>query len=88
MHIYLYVYMYTCTYIYRLDSECTPIPTLTFDMLVDTFFLLDIVYNFNLGVIIGTAYHDDWVTTLIREIPFLFISTSAATLAQRTTTIG
>ena len=42
------------------DPECTLVPTLYFDTALDVFFLLDILYNFNLGIILpGGEYVDD-----------------------------
>ena len=45
---------------YWLDDECAPVPTLFFDLLVDTFFLLDIIFSFSVGVVHQGKYIDDW----------------------------
>jgi hyperpolarization activated cyclic nucleotide-gated potassium channel 2 len=42
-----------------LDHECSPNPTLYFDVILDIFFLLDIVVAFNTGVKITGDYIDD-----------------------------
>jgi hypothetical protein len=44
---------------YWLDPECTVMPTLPVDTMIDTFFLLDIILNFNTGVLIAGEYIDD-----------------------------
>ena len=42
-----------------LDSACQSVPTLYFDCVLDTFFLFDIIFSFNLGVIYQGQYYDD-----------------------------
>ena len=42
-----------------LDLECTVIPTLYFDVVVDCFFLVDIVLNFFTGIFHSDDYIDD-----------------------------
>ena len=42
-----------------LDPECAPAPTLYFDVVLDVFFLLDIIFNFNVGLITAGEYEDD-----------------------------
>ena len=42
-----------------LDDECDRVPTLEFDLVLDTFFLLDIIYNFCVGLIVNSEYKDD-----------------------------
>ena len=42
-----------------LDPDCTPNPTLYFDLILDIFFLLDILVAFNTGVKITGDYIDD-----------------------------
>jgi hypothetical protein len=48
----------------RLDNECAEVPTLAFDAVVDTFFILDVVLTFQTGLIVpGTGeYIDDRLT--------------------------
>ena len=57
-----------------LDPECTAIPTLPFDTLLDTFFLLDIILNFNTGVYVAGEYIDDrWkIAVIYMKGMFLF----------------
>jgi len=57
-----------------LDPECTAIPTLPFDTILDTFFLIDIVLNFNTGVYVAGEYIDDrrQVAVLYMKGMFLF----------------
>ena len=57
-----------------LDEPCVFPPTLIFDCLLDSFFLLDIVYNFGLGVVYQGKYHDDWrwVAKFYLQGSFLF----------------
>lgn len=42
-----------------LDEECDRVPTLEFDAVLDSFFLLDVCYNFCVGLIINSEYKDD-----------------------------
>jgi len=43
-----------------LDPPCSTVPTLPFDCLIDCFFLVDILMNFNTGLIVrGGEYIDD-----------------------------
>jgi hypothetical protein len=43
-----------------LDDDCVFPPTLVFDCLLDSFFILDILYNFCVGVVFQGQYRDDW----------------------------
>jgi hypothetical protein len=43
-----------------LDDECSTVPTFYFDILLDTFFLVDIVLSFFVGVVYQGNYMDDW----------------------------
>ena len=43
----------------RLDPECTEMPTLAFDALIDVFFLVDILVTFNSAIIVSGEYIDD-----------------------------
>ena len=38
---------------YWLDDACTAVPTLHFDVVLDSFFLVDILVNFNIGTFQG-----------------------------------
>jgi len=51
-----------------LDPECAPAPTLIFDVLLDCFFLLDILYNFSTGNIIAGEYEDEWAVVAMRYL--------------------
>ena len=61
--------MYTATVVpaviafHWMDGECEEVPTLYFDCVLDTFFLLDILYAFCVGVTYQGHYYDDvrWV---------------------------
>ena len=57
-----------------LDEDCERVPTLEFDCVLDTFFLLDIVYNFCVGVIVQQDYYDDprWIAMNYLRGAFLF----------------
>ena len=50
------------------------VPTLYFDCLLDAFFLLDIVYTFNVGVFYQRDYYDSrwWVAKNYAKGSFLF----------------
>lgn len=50
---------HVCSRIARLDPECTEMPTLAFDALIDVFFLVDILVTFNSGIIVSGEYIDD-----------------------------
>ena len=42
-----------------LDEACSKLPTLPIDVILDIFFLVDILINFNMGVITAGEYTDD-----------------------------
>ena len=42
-----------------LEPDCSPLPTLYFDIVLDIFFLLDIFVSFNTGQITHGEYIDD-----------------------------
>ena len=44
---------------YWLDDPCKPLPTLFFDVIIDIFFLLDILISFNTGIYVAGEYVDD-----------------------------
>jgi hypothetical protein len=72
--------MYTATVVpaviafHWLDGECEVVPTLSFDLLLDTFFILDILYAFCVGVTYQGHYYDDvkWVARHYLLGGFLF----------------
>ena len=43
-----------------LDEDCVTVPTMYFDCVVDSFFLLDIVFCFCVGVVHQGQYYEDW----------------------------
>jgi hypothetical protein len=49
-----------------LDEECVPVPTLIIDTLLDCFFILDILVNFNLAILREGEVVDDR-RTITRE---------------------
>lgn len=56
------------------DPECAIVPTLYFDVVLDIFFLVDILYNFNTGVILpGGEYIDDWMRVAWLYIKGMFL---------------
>ena len=57
-----------------LDAECQAVPTLFFDCLLDTFFIVDIMYSFFVGVTYQEEYYDDykWVARHYVGRGFLF----------------
>jgi hypothetical protein len=83
-----------------LDEPCDRVPTLEFDCLLDTFFLLDIVYQFFVGVIDGTQYYDEpkWVAKnylknnfifdMFTSIPVSYVELTIATQCQHAAASG
>ena len=57
-----------------LDAECQAVPTLFFDCVLDTFFIVDIIYSFFVGVTYQGQYYDDykWVVRHYVSGGFLF----------------
>ena len=57
-----------------MDSECAYVPTIYFDCILDTFFLLDIVYTFFVGVNFMGQYYDcqAWVAKQYVTGAFVF----------------
>ena len=78
----------------RLDEECTILPTLPFDVVVDCFFLLDILVTLNTGLLINGEYIDDrWAVTkaylkgmfffdVTTSFPVSFVELAAADLCR------
>jgi len=78
-----------------LDPPCVTVPTLYFDVLLDCFFLLDIIYNFNVGIILpGGDYIDGrqevaiqylrgmFTFDVVTSFPVSFIEVAAAAECQ------
>ena len=58
---------------YWLEDECTEVPTLPFDVVLDTFFLVDILINFNIGIFKQGDYCDDRRTVAIEYLHGFFL---------------
>jgi len=75
--------------LFWLEDPCTPIPTLWFDVIVDSFFIIDIILSFHTGVYIEGEYIDNrravaeeylkgfFVFDLITSVPVSFIELAA-----------
>ena len=53
-----HTHTHTQTHAARLDDECTEVPTLVLDAIIDSFFLIDILVTFNTGIIVSGEYID------------------------------
>jgi hypothetical protein len=56
-----------------LDEECAEVPTLFMDVIVDIFFILDIIINFNTGVILNGEYLDTWKSVAVSYFKGMFV---------------